>query len=71
VHGADDVTSVLPGPRLTAEQFLSKLPKSVIRDSKVVDVRSSIRDVLEGAKSEGSATTQIVETEQVQEMQKR
>ncbi|XP_012886693.1 PREDICTED: UBX domain-containing protein 11 isoform X4 [Dipodomys ordii] len=36
-----------PGSRLTAEKFLSRLPKCVIRQGEVVDIRGPIRDTLQ------------------------
>uniref|UniRef100_A0A8C4JPM2 UBX domain-containing protein 11 n=1 Tax=Dromaius novaehollandiae TaxID=8790 RepID=A0A8C4JPM2_DRONO len=39
--------SALAGPRLSLEQFLNKLPKSLIRGGQVIDVRDSIRATLQ------------------------
>ncbi|KAM4873521.1 UBX domain-containing protein 11 [Thomomys bottae] len=36
-----------PGSRLTAEKFLNRLPKCVIRQGEVVDIRGSMRDSLQ------------------------
>ncbi|KAM6216964.1 UBX domain-containing protein 11 [Rhynchocyon petersi] len=36
-----------PGSRMTAEKFLSRLPKIVIRQGEVVDIRGPIRDTLQ------------------------
>ncbi|MBN3301949.1 UBX11 protein, partial [Amia calva] len=35
------------GPRLSVEQFLNRLPKAVIKEGKVIDIRGSIRDNLQ------------------------
>nr|CAB3267479.1 UBX domain-containing protein 11-like [Phallusia mammillata] len=68
----NDVTGAPRDSPMNVEKFLDKLPKSVIRDSKVVDVRSTIRDVLAPSGDENvSRSTEIVETEQVKEMQER
>uniref|UniRef100_A0A8B9PTT8 UBX domain-containing protein 11 n=1 Tax=Apteryx owenii TaxID=8824 RepID=A0A8B9PTT8_APTOW len=39
--------SALTGPKLSLEQFLNKLPKSLIRGGQVIDVRDSIRATLQ------------------------
>nr|XP_031539723.1 UBX domain-containing protein 11 isoform X3 [Vicugna pacos] len=36
-----------PGSRMTAEKFLNRLPKCVIRQGEVIDVRGPIRDTLQ------------------------
>lgn len=38
--------SELPGEKLSMEQFLSKLPQSVVRGGRVLEIRTGIRDVL-------------------------
>uniref|UniRef100_UPI00398EA16D UBX domain-containing protein 11 isoform X2 n=1 Tax=Pristiophorus japonicus TaxID=55135 RepID=UPI00398EA16D len=40
-------TSEVPGQKLSVEQFLNRLPKSVIRAGKVVDIRGEIKDILQ------------------------
>ena len=40
-------TSELPGKRLSMEQFLSKLPQSVVKSGRVLDIRSSIKNTLQ------------------------
>ncbi|XP_048208056.1 UBX domain-containing protein 11 [Perognathus longimembris pacificus] len=44
---AQDRMEEHPGSTLTAEKFLSKLPKCVIRQGEVVDIRGPIRDTLQ------------------------
>ncbi|XP_015236252.1 PREDICTED: UBX domain-containing protein 11 [Cyprinodon variegatus] len=39
----------LPGGRLTTDQFLSKLPKVVVKAGNVIHIRSSMRRTLQGA----------------------
>ena len=39
------VTSELPGHKMSMEQFISKLPRSVIKQGRVLEIRSGIRDV--------------------------
>ena len=65
-----EVTSELPGKRVTVDQFLQKLPKSVIHDGKIIGIRSSLKDHLAGS-SKHSIATEVVQTEVVQEMQER
>lgn len=36
-----------PGSRMTAEKFLNRLPKFVIRQGEVIDIRGPIRDTLQ------------------------
>lgn len=35
------------GSRMTAEQFLNRLPKCIIRQGEVIDIRGPIRDTLQ------------------------
>ncbi|XP_070239339.1 UBX domain-containing protein 11 isoform X4 [Bos mutus] len=42
-HGLDP----FPGSRMTAEKFLNRLPKFVIRQGEVIDIRGPIRDTLQ------------------------
>ena len=65
-----EVSSELPGPRLTMEQFLQKLPNNVVHGGKVIGIRSSLKDHFTGS-SKHSSSTEIVETKAVQEMQER
>lgn len=43
-----NMTSNPPHRQLSSEQFLNKLPKSVVRDGKVIDIRDSIGRTLTG-----------------------
>ncbi|KAL3882584.1 hypothetical protein ACJMK2_028914 [Sinanodonta woodiana] len=65
-----EVTSELPGPQLTVEQFLNKLPKSVIKEGKIIDIRESIGETLKGSKESPTNVT-LIETSVLQEMKKR
>ncbi|XP_033741236.1 UBX domain-containing protein 11-like isoform X2 [Pecten maximus] len=64
------VTSDHPGRKLSTDQFLSKLPKNVIRDGKVIDIRESVNDTLKGGKATGPPVT-VVDTDVVKDMRKR
>ncbi|XP_019368014.1 PREDICTED: UBX domain-containing protein 11 isoform X1 [Gavialis gangeticus] len=55
-------TSEIPGPKLSLEQFLNKLPRSVIRDGHVIDVRGSIKATLQGSKRSRGSDVILVET---------
>ena len=39
-------TSVLPGPKVSVENFLSRLPASVVKGGRVLDVRAGVAEVL-------------------------
>ncbi|XP_067942476.1 UBX domain-containing protein 11-like isoform X2 [Watersipora subatra] len=62
--------STLPGTKLTANQFLSHLPASVIRSGRVIDIRSSLSDSLKGPEQQACPVT-IVQTETMQEIKER
>ncbi|CAK8683487.1 unnamed protein product [Clavelina lepadiformis] len=65
------VTSKLPAQKISVDQFLERLPKSVVRGGKVIDVRSSLKDALTIDLEKGSDSPVLVETDVVQEMQNR
>ncbi|XP_072018907.1 UBX domain-containing protein 11-like [Amphiura filiformis] len=58
-----------PRPQLSVDQFLNKLPSSVLRDGKVIDVRSSVADSFKGDTSKVGVT--VIETPIVQEIKDR
>lgn len=64
------VTNKHPAKTLTTEQFLNKLPKSVIKGGKIVDIRNSLNEHLTGGKGDKPAVT-VVETDTVHELKKR
>uniref|UniRef100_W5M8U6 UBX domain-containing protein 11 n=1 Tax=Lepisosteus oculatus TaxID=7918 RepID=W5M8U6_LEPOC len=68
---ASQVTSQLPGPKLSVEQFLNRLPKAVIKEGKVIDIRGSIRENLEGTSSTQSRSVVLIETPALQAMKQR
>ncbi|KAJ8315413.1 hypothetical protein KUTeg_007563 [Tegillarca granosa] len=74
-HSQDlEVTSQLPGPQYSADQFLQKLPKTVIKDGKVIDIRQSVASNLkqmDGNEGEKEPAVTIIETETVKDMKKR
>ena len=43
---AEKETSVLPGPKVSVENFLSRLPASVVKGGRVLDVRAGVAEVL-------------------------
>ncbi|KAL6033938.1 hypothetical protein STEG23_007213 [Scotinomys teguina] len=45
---ASDWVENTSGSRMTAEKFLNRLPKCVIRQGEVIDIRGPIRDTLQG-----------------------
>uniref|UniRef100_A0A8C8ZLG4 UBX domain-containing protein 11 n=1 Tax=Prolemur simus TaxID=1328070 RepID=A0A8C8ZLG4_PROSS len=47
MHKALDRVEEQPDSRMTAEKFLNRLPKFVIRQGKVIDIRGPIRDTLQ------------------------
>ncbi|XP_014673301.1 PREDICTED: UBX domain-containing protein 11-like [Priapulus caudatus] len=62
-------TSELPRPRLTAEQFCDRLPRTVVKDGKVIDIRSAILEQVRPNAADGRFT--VVETPIVTEMKQR
>ncbi|MGH0181324.1 UNVERIFIED_CONTAM: hypothetical protein FKN15_006224 [Acipenser sinensis] len=55
-------TSHLPGHRLSVGQFLNKLPKTVIKEGKVIDIRGAIEQNLQGSSSSQSPSVILIET---------
>ncbi|KAM7324165.1 hypothetical protein ACRRTK_016470 [Alexandromys fortis] len=47
MHKASDRVEDTSGSRMTAEKFLNRLPKCVIRQGEVIDIRGPIRDTLQ------------------------
>lgn len=39
-------TSVLPGPKISVENFLSRLPASVVKGGRVLDVRAGVAEAI-------------------------
>lgn len=65
------VDSEIPGQqRLTAEQFLMHLPPSIIKSGRIIDIRSSLAETLQGTASKAGSVT-VVETEALKELQSR
>ncbi|XP_062818817.1 UBX domain-containing protein 11 isoform X2 [Anolis carolinensis] len=64
-------TKEIPGSKLTMEQFLNKLPKSVIRDGHVIDVRGEIKNTLQGTGGNRNHEVVLVETPSLAAMKKR
>uniref|UniRef100_A0A8C6XCM4 UBX domain-containing protein 11 n=1 Tax=Naja naja TaxID=35670 RepID=A0A8C6XCM4_NAJNA len=46
------------GPKLTMEEFLNKLPKSLVRDGQVIDIREDLKKTLQGL--DGAQSHEVV-----------
>ncbi|XP_038654135.1 UBX domain-containing protein 11 isoform X1 [Scyliorhinus canicula] len=67
-------TSEIPGPKLSVEQFLNKLPKTVIRAGKVINIRGDIKDILQVPQVPSSPSddnTVLIETPILAELRER
>uniref|UniRef100_A0A6J0UDV2 UBX domain-containing protein 11 isoform X1 n=1 Tax=Pogona vitticeps TaxID=103695 RepID=A0A6J0UDV2_9SAUR len=64
-------TNEILGPKQTMEQFLNKLPKSLIQGGQVIDIRGEIRKILKGLGGARSHEVVLVETPSLSEMKKR
>lgn len=57
---------------MTADQFLSKLPASVVRSGRVIDIRGSLSQSVKGTEAESNpCPVTIVQTEAMQEIKDR
>ncbi|XP_048769465.1 UBX domain-containing protein 11-like isoform X5 [Ostrea edulis] len=68
-HTQFKVATERPGPKMSVGQFLQKLPKSVIKDGKVIDIRDAVGENFRDAKT--SQSVMVVETDTVKDMKKR
>ncbi|XP_048468895.1 UBX domain-containing protein 11 [Rhincodon typus] len=64
-------TSEIPGPKLSADQFLNKLPKTIIRAGKVIDIRGDIRDILQVPPKPAHENTILIETPTLAKLRER
>ncbi|XP_078423333.1 UBX domain-containing protein 11 isoform X2 [Cetorhinus maximus] len=64
-------TSEIPGPKLSVEQFLNKLPKTVIRAGKVIDIRGDIKDVLQVPSNPSDENMVLIKTPILEELRER
>ncbi|XP_069827623.1 UBX domain-containing protein 11 [Dendropsophus ebraccatus] len=64
------MTSEIPGPQLSVKQFLDRLPKSVIKGGRVIDIQGSIRATLLGPKADEKTQESLVESPLVLSMDK-
>ncbi|XP_075051871.1 UBX domain-containing protein 11 isoform X2 [Mixophyes fleayi] len=55
-------TSNMTGPRLSVEQFLSRLPKSVVHGGRVTDIQGPIREALQGSKEQERQNESMVDS---------
>lgn len=63
------VVNERPGPALSVNQFVERLPPCVIKNGRVIDIRQSLWSRLKGDTSETQVS--IVDTEATQEMKQR
>ncbi|XP_053124500.1 UBX domain-containing protein 11 [Hemicordylus capensis] len=64
-------TNEIPGPKLSLEQFLNRLPKLQIRDGQVINIRGEIGETLQGLSGTKSHEVILVESPSLAMMQKR
>ncbi|CAJ1061544.1 UBX domain-containing protein 11 [Xyrichtys novacula] len=57
-----------PGKRLGMDQILKKLPRVVVKAGRVIDVRDSLRTVLQGPSNTQSTSVILVDTQALQAM---
>ncbi|XP_013910000.1 PREDICTED: UBX domain-containing protein 11 isoform X2 [Thamnophis sirtalis] len=64
-------THDISGTKLTIEQFLNKLPKSLVRDGQVIDIREDLKKTLQGLDGAQSHEVVLVETPSLTALRKR
>ncbi|XP_070620806.1 UBX domain-containing protein 11 isoform X3 [Erythrolamprus reginae] len=64
-------TNEISGPKLTMEQFLDKLPKSLVREGQVIDIREDLKKTLQGLDGAQSHEVVLVETPSLTALRKR
>ncbi|XP_044142568.1 UBX domain-containing protein 11 isoform X1 [Bufo gargarizans] len=69
-EGNPTETSEIPGPRLSVQQFLNRLPKSVIQSGRIMDIQGPVRDILLGHKADEKLQQSLVESPLVLSMEK-
>ncbi|KAE8623868.1 hypothetical protein XENTR_v10005763 [Xenopus tropicalis] len=67
--GSNLQTNKKPGPQLSTDQFLNRLPKSVIRGGRIVHVRSAVREALQGSEENEMPKEILVESPQLSKEQ--
>ncbi|XP_074659681.1 UBX domain-containing protein 11-like [Tubulanus polymorphus] len=65
-----ETTSTLPARLLSREQFLTKLPSSVIKNGKIIDIRGSISNTLSGG-PDAPGSVKLLQTKAVVDMKQR
>jgi len=67
------VTSTPAAKPISSTQFLNKLPKSVIKDGKVIDVRNSVGHMISGATDDSGSksSVSVVRTSVTEQMSDR
>ena len=61
----------MTGPRLSAEQFLSRLPPSVVMGGRVLDIRSEVSATLKGSSSSSSSSLTLLQTPALDHLRSR
>ncbi|XP_033102174.1 UBX domain-containing protein 11-like [Anneissia japonica] len=64
------ITSETPAPKLSLDQFLEKLPQSIVKNGNVIDIRSSISSQL-ASNSESGPQVTILDTPIVKSIKER
>ncbi|XP_041439840.1 UBX domain-containing protein 11 isoform X2 [Xenopus laevis] len=62
-------TSKKPGLQLSTDQFLNRLPKSVVRGGRIVDIRGAVKDTLQGSEENEMPKEILVESPQLSKEQ--
>ncbi|XP_073341544.1 UBX domain-containing protein 11 [Pagrus major] len=64
--------SCKPGKKLSVDQFLNRLPKVVVQAGRVIDIRDSLRDALQGSSdAQSSDSVILIDTPALQAMKER
>lgn len=61
----------MTGPRLSAEQFLSRLPPSVVKGGRVLDIRCEVSATLKGSSSSSSSSLTLLQTPALDHLRSR
>ncbi|XP_069478947.1 UBX domain-containing protein 11 isoform X2 [Ambystoma mexicanum] len=64
-------TSEAPGPKLSLDQFLNKLPRAVVKGGQVLDIRGPIQEHLQGSGRTKDSAVILVETPALTALQER
>ncbi|XP_078540137.1 UBX domain-containing protein 11 isoform X2 [Lissotriton helveticus] len=64
-------TSEIPGPKLSMDQFLNKLPRAVVKGGQVLDIRGAIQEHLQGSDGAKKPSVTLVDTPALTALQER